>query len=362
MTDEYYMNIALELANSVKGQTTPNPPVGAVIVKDGCIIGIDADLRSGGAHAEVMAVEMACKEANGATIYVTLGPCSHFGKTPPCTDMLIHHSIKRVVIATVDQHHQVSGNGIKNLQAAGIEVVQGILKEKADQLYEHFFCFITKMLPYITLKVAMTMDGKIATSNGDSKWITSEAAREDVHFYRHQHDAILVGIGTILADNPKLTTRLTNGRNPLRMILDTHLRTPLDANIVIDNQAPTWIFVNNQVPKKRIALYESHANVEVIQLNSSKVDIKEVLKYVGNRDVMSIFVEGGAAIHGSFLQTGYFNEYICYIAPKLLGGEDAKTTITGAGVAYMTDAVSLEITTVTKVGEDIKVIARKEGE
>lgn len=360
MQDEYYMNVALQLAKSVQGQTTPNPPVGAVIVKNGAIIGMGAHLKSGEAHAEVIALQMAGEHAVDATIYVTLEPCSHTGTTPPCADAIIDQKLKRVVIASVDRHDQVAGRGIEKLRKAGIEVEQGILAAETNELYTMFFRYIEHKLPYVTMKTAMTLDGKIATVDGESKWITGEKAREDVHSYRHTHDAILVGIGTVLADNPQLTTRLPNGRNPLRIILDTDLHTPVDAKVITDGKAPTWIFVGDQAPKGKIQLYDAYEQVRIIPMNEEKIDIKQVLQFLGKEQITSIFVEGGASINGSFLKSEYVDQFIVYIAPKVIGGENAKTPIGGDGIAKINEALSLKITSIEMLGDDIKLIARKE--
>ena len=359
MQDEYYMNIALQLAKSVEGQTTPNPPVGAVIVKDGVIIGMGAHLKSGEAHAEVIALQMAGEKAKDATIYVTLEPCSHTGKTPPCADAIITKQLKRVVIASIDQHEQVAGRGIKKLRKAGIEVEQGILADETNALYTMFFHYIKNKTPYVTLKTAMTLDGKIATVDGESQWITGDKAREDVHIYRHLHDAILVGIGTVLTDNPKLTTRLPHGKNPIRVILDTHLRTPLDAHIITDEEAPTWIFVGNQVSNEKIQLYEAYEQVRIMPMSEQEINIKNVLQCLGKNQITSVFVEGGALINGAFLKAEYINQFIVYIAPKVFGGEHAKTSIAGDGIAKIKDALALQISTIEMIGDDIKLIARK---
>jgi diaminohydroxyphosphoribosylaminopyrimidine deaminase/5-amino-6-(5-phosphoribosylamino)uracil reductase len=230
MNDIYYMNLALNLAKGTLGQTSPNPVVGAVLVKENQIVGMGAHLKAGEAHAEVHAIQMAGIKAKGATLYVTLEPCSHFGKTPPCSDLVIRTGIKKVFVATTDPNPQVAGTGIERIRKAGIEVHLGLLQEEARELNKVFFYNIRTGLPFVTLKSAISLDGKTATVTGESKWITGEEARNDVHQYRHQHDAILVGVNTLIKDNPTLTTRLASGgKNPVRIILDTHLRTPKDA-------------------------------------------------------------------------------------------------------------------------------------
>lgn len=254
MRDQDYMNLAINVAKAGVGQTTPNPVVGAIIVNEGRVVGIGAHLKAGEPHAEVHAIRMAGEKAQNATAYVTLEPCSHHGKTPPCADLLITSKVKRVVVATTDPNPLVAGKGIAKLKAAGIEVEVGVCKEQADALNSVFFHYLEKKRPYITLKSATTLDGKIATVTGESKWITGDAARQDVHLYRSIHDAILVGVNTVLMDNPSLTTRLPNGtgKNPIRVILDSKLRTPLDSQIVNDGKAETWIIVSNQVNQEKI--------------------------------------------------------------------------------------------------------------
>lgn len=362
MMDEYFMNVALQLAESVQGQTSPNPPVGAVIVKEGAIVGVGLHMKSGQDHAEIVALNMAGKEAENATMYVTLEPCSHTGKTPPCADSIIQAKLQRVVVATIDQHNQVAGKGLEKLKAANVSVTDNVLSNRANSLYEKFFYYINNKLPYVTMKTAMTLDGKTATENGDSKWITGEKSREDVHHYRHTHDAILVGIGTVIADNPHLTTRIPHGRNPIRIILDTDLRTPLNANIVIDGKAPTWIFVNENTPKERIDQFATYEQVRIVQLKEREICIKKVLTYLGEHDITSLFVEGGATVNGAFLKAGFINTFLCYIAPKIIGGERAKGSIGGEGMTKIADAYGLEILSVDKIGEDIKVIATRKEE
>lgn len=360
MDDAYFMNIALQLAEAVQPQTAPNPPVGAVIVKANAIVGLGAHMKSGDPHAEVVALEMAQERAKGATMYVTLEPCSHTGKTPPCVNALLDSKIKRVVIATMDQHDQVAGQGINKLRMAGVDTEVGLLQERAIKLYRTFFHYVQRKRPYVTLKTAMTLDGKIATSTGDSQWITGECARLDGHYYRHMHDAILVGVGTVLADNPRLTTRKPYGQNPIRIILDTHLRTPLDANVVTDGEAPTWIFVGKDVVSTRIHSYEEQQQVQIFQLDSASLEIEQVLTFLGAKNITSVYVEGGAQMHGAFLTAGFVDQYITYIAPKLIGGQKAKSAVTGTGIDKLANAHRLTIQSVETMDDDIKIVARKD--
>lgn len=305
---------------------------------------------------------MAGERAKGATIYVTLEPCSHHGKTPPCADLLIEKQVKRVVIASVDPNPLVAGRGIKKLQDAGIEVTAGVLKEEADELNKMFFHYILEKTPYVTLKTATSLDGKIATSTGQSKWITGAEAREDVHRLRHQHDAILVGIGTVLADNPSLTTRLkTGGKNPIRIILDHELRTPLDATIVTDKQAPTWIVVSNLVTDEKIRPYVEQG-VKIIKFSQEKIEIKPLLSLLLEKGICSIFVEGGSMINDAFLRSKMINEVITYIAPKIIGGSNAPTSFAGEGIHELNQVLELKIKIVETVGEDIKIVSVKKEE
>lgn len=355
------MALALKLAQSVKGQTSPNPPVGAVVVKDGAIVGVGAHFKSGEAHAERVALKMAGEEkAQGATIYVTLEPCSHHGKTPPCADYLIEKKVGRVVVACMDEHEKVAGRGIKKLQDADIPVEVGVLGKEAKQLYAPFFHFVKSKRPYVTVKSAVSLDGKIATSSGESMWITGEEARTDVHQYRNEHDAILVGINTVLADNPRLTTRLKEGRNPVRIILDTHLRTPLDSNVVVDQQADTWIFISNKVSTEKKELFLKHERVRIFTLPHDRVDVSDVLDVLAEEKIASVFVEGGATINDAFLRANVINQFILYIAPIVIGGKEAPTAFSGIGFSRLADSLKLRMKEVEKIGEDIKIVAIRE--
>lgn len=355
--DEQYMRLAIEIAKAGIGQTSPNPVVGAVVVKDGEIVGFGAHLKAGEPHAEVHAIRMAGEKAKGATVYVTLEPCSHYGKTPPCADLLIETGVQRVVIATTDPNPLVAGKGIEKLKSAGIEVKLGVLKEEADELNRVFFHYIAAKTPFVTLKYASSLDGKIATTTGESKWITSEAAREDVHRYRAVHDAILVGVNTVITDNPSLTVRLPEGgKNPIRIVLDTHLRTPLDANILNDGQAETWIIVGSEASAEKRKLYEKR-NVQIIPMSKPHIDIDELLHVLGERRITSLFVEGGSHVHDSFVRAKAVNEIVAYFAPKIIGGKQAPTPIGGIGFAAMADVMELQIRQVETIGPDIKIVA-----
>lgn len=358
MNDIAYMKLALSLAKATIGQTSPNPSVGAVIVKDGRLVGTGTHLKAGGAHAEVLAIKEAKEHTNDAVLYVTLEPCIHYGKTPPCTDLIIQSGIKKVYVATLDPNPLVRGKGVEKLLEAGIDVEVGLCEEEALPLYEKFFHFIQTNTPYVTLKTAISFDGKTATKTGDSKWITSKEARRDVHHLRHEHDAILVGIETVLKDNPLLTTRRPQGGiNPIRVILDTNLKIPYTANVVQDRSAKTIIFTGNSIDVTKKEKLEQQG-VEIISLMKPTISIKEVLRMLGERKVTSLLVEGGATVHASFLKENAFQQIITYIAPTIIGGNLAKPFIGGDGVLFVKDGMRLEFTSVELIGPDIKIIAK----
>jgi len=351
---EFYMNLALENAQAMKGQTDPNPLVGSVIVNENRIVGIGTHLKAGEPHAEIHAIRMAGGKAKGGTIYVTLEPCSHFGRTSPCAIAIVEAGIKKVVIATLDPNPVVAGNGVKILENAGIEVVVGILEEKSRKMNEVFNKFIIEQKPFITMKAGSTLDGKIATHTADSKWITSADARNDGHKLRNENMAILVGVNTVIEDDPELTTRIPNGRNPIRIVLDSTLRIPLDSKVATDGLAETWIFTSstfNEEAKKRL----EERGVLIYHTSGSKhVDTNDVVRILGEKLVSSVLIEGGGTIHAAFLENQLVDKVAIYIAPKLVGGAQAPTFLEGTGVTLMRDAVDLEGLHVTQIGKDFK--------
>lgn len=352
-----YMKLALSLAKATNGQTSPNPAVGAVVVKDGEVVGIGAHLKAGEGHAEVHAIRAAGEKAKGSDVYVTLEPCSHYGKTPPCTKLLISSGVKRVHIACTDPNPLVAGRGIQQLRDAGIEVMIGELELEALELNKHFFHFIQHGTPFVTLKTAVTLDGKTASDTGDSKWITSETSRTDVHHDRHRHDAILVGVNTIMKDNPHLTTRLPQGgKNPIRVILDTFLRTPLHSHVVEDQESKTIIFTGNTVNEDQRQPFVEKG-CEIISTSNERIDIHTVLKELGERNILSLYVEGGSTIHSSFLMEGGFQELIMYMSPKIVGGKSAYTSFGGEGYPTIAEGMKMEIKSIDRVGQDIKIVA-----
>ncbi|WP_018663471.1 bifunctional diaminohydroxyphosphoribosylaminopyrimidine deaminase/5-amino-6-(5-phosphoribosylamino)uracil reductase RibD [Heyndrickxia acidiproducens] len=356
MKKEDYMNLAFSLAEGAAGQTSPNPPVGSVVVKDGRMVGYGAHLKAGEKHAERMAVEMAGNLANGADVYVTLEPCSHYGKQPPCADFLIEKGIQNVYVAAIDPNPAVSGKGISKLTQAGVRVETGICKTKADIFYRPFFHYIQTKLPFVTIKTAVTADGKIAAYTHDSKWITSEASRLDVHELRNKHDAILVGIHTVLQDNPLLTTRLPQGgKNPIRVVLDTHLRIPASA-AVLNQEAPAIIFCGKGASREKASALEAFG-VEVIRQDYDSICLYEMLKELGARGVMTLLVEGGAKVNGSFLKQKLFQQLILYMAPKCIGGTEAPSAFGGPGLEAMRFAMPLKFEKIEQIGPDIKITA-----
>ncbi|RBO99653.1 bifunctional diaminohydroxyphosphoribosylaminopyrimidine deaminase/5-amino-6-(5-phosphoribosylamino)uracil reductase RibD [Rossellomorea aquimaris] len=357
MNDSPYMKLALSMAKTTQGQTSPNPAVGAVVVKNGEVVGMGAHLKAGEGHAEVHAIKMAGDKAKGSDVYVTLEPCSHYGKTPPCSQLLISSGVRRVHIAGTDPNPLVAGRGIQQLRDAGIEVMVGELEEEALELNKHFFHFIQYGTPYVTLKTAVTLDGKTASASGDSKWITSEASRTDVHYDRHRHDAILVGVNTVIQDNPHLTTRLPQGgKNPIRIILDTYLRTPLHSHVVRDSDMRTLIFTGSSVNEEQKRPY-MESGCQIITLSEERMDIHTVLKELGARNIGSLYVEGGSTIHSSFLKEKAFQELIMYMSPKLVGGSSAFTSFGGEGFPTIAEGLEMEIKSLGRVGNDIKIVA-----
>ena len=351
---EFYMDLAIKNAQAMKGQTDPNPLVGSVIVNDNRVVGIGAHLKAGEPHAEIHAIRMAGEKAKGGTIYVTLEPCSHHGRTGPCAVAIVEAGIKKVVIATLDPNPVVSGNGVKILEEAGIEVIVGVSQEESQRMNEVFNKFIVEKIPYVTLKAGITLDGKIATHSFDSKWITSEEARRDVHHIRNENMGILVGVNTVIKDNPELTTRIPNGRNPIRIVLDSTLRIPLESKVITDNLAETWIFTSENFNKEKRNILEN-SGVTVFQTTGSKnVNPAEVLQILGEKLVSSVLIEGGGTINWSFLEKKLIDKIVLYVAPKIIGGHNAPSFLAGAGFDKVKDAVHLSNLSLKQIGSDYK--------
>ena len=357
MTDQNYMLQAIQLAKQGEGWTNPNPMVGAVIVKNGRIIGKGYHKKCGELHAERNAIASLTESAEGATIYVTLEPCCHYGKTPPCTEAIIEQKIKRVVIGSRDPNPKVSGKGIKMLQEAGIEVIEDFMRKECDRLNPVFFHYITTKTPYVVMKYAMTLDGKIATKTGASKWITGEAARAEVQHMRHRYMGIMAGIGTVLADDPMLNVRVEGWKSPIRILCDSGLRIPLDGQIVKSaGKYRTIAYADSEnTEAKRKRLHEMGVETICCPDENNQVDLKKLMKYLGEEGIDSILLEGGGTLNDSALRAGIVQEVQAFIAPKLFGGMNSKTPVEGTGVRFPSEAVKLKCTDICQIGEDIRI-------
>ena len=353
--DKYFMEIALDLAKKGKGKVNPNPLVGAVIVKDGKIIGKGYHEKYGQAHAEINAFNNAKEDVTGATMYVTLEPCSHYGKTPPCADKIIENRISRVVIGMIDPNPLVAGDGIRKLQEAGIDVTVGILEEQCKKINEVFIKYITEKKPFVVLKAAMSLDGKIATSQGESRWITGENARKEVHYLRNELTAIMVGIDTVIKDDPQLTCRIPGGRNPIRIIVDSNLRIPKNSKILESAKKIKTIIATTKNVDEEKCKYLNDKGVEIIKTTSvcEKVNLKELMIKLGDLKVDSILLEGGAILNYSALDSEIVDKILVYIAPKIIGGSKAKTPVGGVGITELKDAFRIRDLSTSMVGEDI---------
>ncbi len=359
MTDEEYMKLALKLARRGLGWTSPNPMVGAVLVRDNQIIGRGYHRLFGGNHAEVNALQNIEAGPAGATLYVTLEPCCHYGKTPPCIDAIIKNKIKKVVIGTIDPNPRVNGKSVTILNQHGIETKVGLLEEECRELNEAYFKYMTTGLPLVTIKFAQTLDGRLATASGDSRWISSEEFRKRAHKLRASNDAILVGIDTILADNPQLTVRLVEGRNPTRIILDSRMRMPLDSEIVGTRDASPVIIVTTAQAggEKKSRLRD--LGIEVLEARSDAsggIDLKGLLQALGERNISSLLVEGGARVITSFLRQKLADKVVVAIAPKILGkGTDAVGEL---DIARISQALKLTLEKISRAGVDVVIEAR----
>ena len=348
-----FMLRAIELAERGTGWTSPNPLVGAVIVKDGQIIGEGWHHRYGDLHAERDALKNCSEDPKDADIYVTLEPCCHHGKQPPCTNALIEAGIKRVIIGSSDPNPLVAGKGVRILKEHGITVIENFLKEECDRLNDIFFYYITTGLPYVAMKYAMTIDGKIACYTGLSKWITGEEARKHVHSLRHKYTGIMVGINTVLADDPLLNCRLENSKDPVRIICDSTLRIPMDSQIV-RTAGKYRTIIATCLPDGEKAQKLSELGIEIIKIKEhSQVDIRTLMTELGRRQIDSILLEGGASLNWSVLEAGMVNKVYAYIASKIFGGENARSPVAGAGFPEPDKAFMLKNTEVTRLGGDI---------
>jgi diaminohydroxyphosphoribosylaminopyrimidine deaminase/5-amino-6-(5-phosphoribosylamino)uracil reductase len=353
--DEKYMALALKLAERGKGRTSPNPSVGAIIVQKEKIVGQGYHKRPGEPHAEVEALRSAGSKARGSTLYLNLEPCSHQGRTPPCTESIIKSGIKKVVVALKDPNPLVNGKGIKRLRSAGIEVKSGVLRKPALRLNEGYIKYITTGKPFIILKTAASLDGKIATSQGDSKWITGARAREYTHRLRGEMDGILVGIGTVLADDPYLRAnskeRRKNQREPVKIIVDTKLRTPLRAKVL----SPPAIIATTKgaSPKKVSVLRKKGIEVLIIEEKEGKVNLRKLIKELGKREITNLMIEGGAEINTSFLKENLVDKILFFIAPQIIGGR--KSSVGELGIFKLRDALHLSGITFKRFADDLLI-------
>lgn len=360
---EKYMRRAIELAKNGIGKVNPNPLVGAVIVKDGQIISEGYHAKYGDLHAERNAFRnLKCAEdAKGAEMYVTLEPCCHFGKQPPCTQAIIEHGIRKVYVGSNDPNALVAGKGIEQLRQAGIEVETEVLKDECDALNPVFFHYITTQTPYVVMKYAMTLDGKIATRTGHSKWISGEASRGRVQQTRNALKGIMVGIGTVLNDDPMLTCRIDGGRNPIRIICDSKLRIPLSSQVVTTAKEVATIVVTIEPHveytrfwnEQKAALEEQGVEVVVVKEVNDRLDLKDLMRQLGERKIDGILLEGGSTLNYAALQAGIVNRIEAYIAPKLFGGAGLYTPVGGEGVEYPTEGIECRLLTADKIEEDI---------
>lgn len=368
MTDQEYMLRAIQLAKKGEGWTNPNPMVGAVIVKDGRIIGEGYHKKCGELHAERNAIASLTESAEGATIYVTLEPCCHYGKTPPCTEAIIEQKIKKVVIGSRDPNPKVAGKGAQILRESGITVVQDFMREECDRLNPVFFHYITTKIPYVVMKYAMTLDGKIATKTGASKWITGEPARQEVQHMRHRYMGIMAGIGTVLADDPMLNVRVEGWKSPVRIVCDSSLRIPLDSQIVRSAKEYRTIVayagreeneeITEKITKKIEQLHAKGVDTVCCPDEKGQIDLKKLMTYLGNEGIDSILLEGGGTLNDSALRAGIVKEVHCFIAPKLFGGKNSKTPVEGIGIGLPSEALKLKCTDICRIGEDIRIICQ----
>lgn len=354
MTDKDYMLRAVELAKNGEGWTSPNPLVGAVIVKDGRIIGEGWHAKYGEPHAERNAIASLTEPADGATLYVTLEPCCHYGKTPPCTEAILEQKISRVVIGSRDPNPKVAGKGAAMLREAGVQVEEDFLRETCDKLNPVFFHYITRKTPYVVMKYAMTADGKTATRTGAARWVSGEESRRQVHRLRHRCRGIMVGIGTVLADNPVLNARLEGARSPVRIICDSSLRIPEDSRICqTAGEHRTIIVYARENPQKAERLAALGVETLYCPGEDGEVDLKKLMEILGEQKIDSILLEGGGTLNESALRAGIVQKVRAFLAPKLFGGAQAPTPVAGLGAESPQEAVKLKLQEVTALGEDL---------
>ncbi len=359
-SDERYMWLALDLARKGWGKTNPNPAVGAVLVRDGEVVGTGFHEAAGKEHAEIVALQNAGEKAQGATLYINLEPCCHYGRTPPCVDALIFAGIRRAVVANIDPNPLVSGKSLKKLESAGISVKTGVLEEKAQRINEAFFKYITSGTPFVALKMAMTLDGKIATRGGKSQWISGEKSRNYVHRLRAMSDGIMVGINTVLQDDPQLTVRLEGekDRQPTRIIVDSRGRIPLESKVVLSaGQTKTILATSDLAPSDKLdKLNSAGLEVLLLPLRHNKVDLASLIAALGEREISILLVEGGGTLNYALLEEGLVDKLYLFIAPLLFGGKNALTPIEGEGVEEVENAWSVRDLELKQLENDLLII------
>jgi diaminohydroxyphosphoribosylaminopyrimidine deaminase / 5-amino-6-(5-phosphoribosylamino)uracil reductase len=355
LTDESYIRLAAEIAKKGMGNVSPNPLVGCVIIKNDRIIGAGYHEQFGGPHAEINAINSATESVEGSTIYINLEPCSHHGKTPPCVERIIECKIARVVVGTMDMNPLVSGDGIKKLKSAGVEVKVGVLEKECIDLNKFFFKYITKKIPFVSLKAAITIDGRIADKYGDSKWISSVASRRYVHHLRSKYDAVMIGTGTALKDNPSLTVRLTEGRNPKRIILDSGLKLNFTQNLLINNSDKKLYILTSREnagkPKVKNLQKRGINTIFVKEDEDGKLNLKSALRELAKIEIASLLVEGGGEVFSSFIKNNLFDDLLLFISPKMLG--DGISITGNLGIKNMKKAYKLKIRETERIGDDL---------
>ncbi|MFI5270455.1 MAG: bifunctional diaminohydroxyphosphoribosylaminopyrimidine deaminase/5-amino-6-(5-phosphoribosylamino)uracil reductase RibD [Candidatus Saccharimonadales bacterium] len=355
MTDEAYMQMAIDLAKKGRGKTSPNPMVGCVIVKSNKIIGRGYHKSYGDKHAEISALDSVTDTIDGSTLYVTLEPCSHTGKTPPCVDAIIKSGVKRVVCAMVDPNKLVKGSGIKKLQKAVIKVELGLLEEKARELNFGFVSVHENARPYIAIKFASSLDGKIATRTKESKWITNEQARSYARSLRSKYNCIVIGSNTVIEDNPHLGARIKGKQDPIRIVLDNSLRTNPDHAVYRDTNV--IVFASQKADKNKVAQFKSQ-NIEIYQSKLTSVSVNEILAELMKRNIQSILVEGGASVLGMFNDAKFIDKVYSFYAPIIIGGLESKSSIGGQGAGPLKDSLKFNQTSIKKFGSNFLVISQ----